>query len=132
MIGPFKRMRYEEAIEWLAQKAAEGETKALNKEGQVHTFGMDIEEGNLSKETTLMGQPLRDSWSIQSVNRSFSLTSLVLLKPSTCNLIHMILVSPNPLISLFLASGKSSADPCGIHLYNSISYVPVSLIMKLS
>lgn len=47
-------MRYEEAIEWLAQKAAEGETKALNKEGQVHTFGMDIEEGNLSKETTLM------------------------------------------------------------------------------
>lgn len=45
-IGPFRRMRYEEAIEWLAKKAAEGETRALNKEGQVHTFGMDIEEGN--------------------------------------------------------------------------------------
>jgi aspartyl/asparaginyl-tRNA synthetase len=44
-VGPFRRMRYEEAIEWLAQKAAEGETRALNKEGQVHTFGMDIEEG---------------------------------------------------------------------------------------
>lgn len=54
IIGPFKRMRYEEAIEWLAEKAAEGETRALNKEGQVHTFGMDIEEGNLSKETILM------------------------------------------------------------------------------
>jgi len=44
-IGPFRRMRYEEAIEWLAKKAAEGETRALNKEGEVHTFGMDIEEG---------------------------------------------------------------------------------------
>src|SRR5438477_292847 len=42
MIGPFKRMRYEEAIEWLAEKAAEGETRALNKEGQVHTLGMDL------------------------------------------------------------------------------------------
>ena len=31
-------------IEWLAQKAAEGEPRALNKEGQVHTFGMVIEE----------------------------------------------------------------------------------------
>lgn len=53
MIGPFKRMRYEEAIEWLAEKAAEGETKALNKEGQVHTFGMDIEEGHPANGTIL-------------------------------------------------------------------------------
>jgi asparaginyl-tRNA synthetase len=48
-------MRYEEAIEWLAHKAAEGETRALNKEGQVHTFGMDIEEGTypLSRKSDL-------------------------------------------------------------------------------
>jgi hypothetical protein len=49
--GPFRRMRYEEAIEWLAQKAAEGETRALNKDGKVHTFGMDIEEGSPFEET---------------------------------------------------------------------------------
>jgi len=44
MLGPFRRMRYEEAIKWLAKKAAEGEKAALNKEGEVHVFGMDIEE----------------------------------------------------------------------------------------
>ena len=35
-------MRYEEAIEWLASH----DPPVLNKEGQPHVFGMDIEEGN--------------------------------------------------------------------------------------
>src|SRR5437667_3273887 len=35
-------MRYEEAIEWLASH----DPPILNKEGQPHLFGMDIEEGN--------------------------------------------------------------------------------------
>ena len=34
-------MRYEEAIEWLAKH----DPPVLNKEGQPHVFGMDIEEG---------------------------------------------------------------------------------------
>ena len=41
--GPFKRMRYEEAIEWLAESK---DSRALNKDGEPHVFGMDIEEGN--------------------------------------------------------------------------------------
>ena len=37
--GPFRRMRYEEAIEWLAAHDVK------NKEDKPHVFGMDIEEG---------------------------------------------------------------------------------------
>jgi hypothetical protein len=36
-------MRYEEAINWLASH----DPPVLNKEGQSHVFGMDIEEGYL-------------------------------------------------------------------------------------
>jgi len=39
MTGPFRRMRYEEAIEWLAAH------NVKNKEDKPHVFGMDIEEG---------------------------------------------------------------------------------------
>ena len=39
--GPFRRMRYEEAINWLASH----DPPVLNKDGQPHVFGMDIEEG---------------------------------------------------------------------------------------
>jgi len=41
MIGPFRRMRYEEAIEWLQSH----DPPILNKDGEPHVFGMDIEEG---------------------------------------------------------------------------------------
>ena len=44
MLGPFRRMRYEEAIEWLNAH----DPPVLNKEGQPHVFGMDIEEGTAS------------------------------------------------------------------------------------
>ena len=40
--GPFRRMRYEEAIEWLQSH----DPPVLNKDGEPHVFGMDIEEGN--------------------------------------------------------------------------------------
>jgi hypothetical protein len=42
MSGPFRRMHYEEAIEWLAKSK---DPRALNKDGEPHVFGMDIEEG---------------------------------------------------------------------------------------
>jgi hypothetical protein len=45
-VGPFRRMRYEEAIDWLASH----DPPVLNKEGQPHIFGMDIEEGDFSYE----------------------------------------------------------------------------------
>ena len=48
IIGPFRRMRYEEAIEWLASH----DPPVLNKEGQPHVFGMDIEEGSPSKRVS--------------------------------------------------------------------------------
>lgn len=51
-------MRYEEAIEWLAEKAAQGEKAALNKEGQVHTFGMDIEEAPERYMVDTIGEPI--------------------------------------------------------------------------
>ena len=40
--GPFRRMRYEEAIEWLQSH----DPPVLNKDGEPHVFGMDIEEGD--------------------------------------------------------------------------------------
>jgi hypothetical protein len=45
--GPFRRMKYEEAINWLASH----DPPVLNKEGEPHVFGMDIEEGNSSLST---------------------------------------------------------------------------------
>jgi aspartyl/asparaginyl-tRNA synthetase len=57
-LGPFRRMRYEEAIEWLAEKAAEGEKAALNKEGEVHVFGMDIEEAPERYMVDTIGEPI--------------------------------------------------------------------------
>jgi tRNA synthetases class II (D, K and N) len=51
-------MRYEEAIDWLAKKAAEGEKAALNKEGEVHIFGMDIEEAPERYMVDTIGEPI--------------------------------------------------------------------------
>jgi hypothetical protein len=47
--GPFKRMKYEEAINWLASH----DPPVLNKEGEPHVFGMDIEEGTFILTSTV-------------------------------------------------------------------------------
>jgi hypothetical protein len=48
-VGPFRRMKYEEAIDWLASH----DPPVLNKEGEPHVFGMDIEEGTYFSPSTV-------------------------------------------------------------------------------
>jgi asparaginyl-tRNA synthetase len=69
MLGPFKRMRYEEAIDWLAKSE---DPRALNKEGQPHVFGMDIEEGTLLRNNILHIAPER--FMVDSIGEPIILT----------------------------------------------------------
>jgi len=52
--GPFRRMRYEEAIEWLNNH----DPPVLNKDGERHVFGMDIEEGPERFMVDTIGEPI--------------------------------------------------------------------------
>lgn len=80
-------MRYEEAIDWLASH----DPPVLNKEGQPHVFGMDIEEGtSCACHNTKILQPQRGSWLIRLASPLSLLTSPAQSKHSTCNLTHSI------------------------------------------
>ena len=62
-------MRYEEAIEWLASH----DPPVLNKDGQPHVFGMDIEEGT-AHFTTKLNPTAAERFMVDTIGEPIILT----------------------------------------------------------